>query len=111
MTDATLRQQVADVLSAHKGRENAISSKQIMHELGIDDAEARPNTRKLVREVIREYNLPVASTSDGYFVIDDADELEAELGSLDGRIEQIEERKRLIVAAWNKDTVEQEVLQ
>lgn len=87
------------------GPENAISSKELAARVGIDDGEARPVTRRLVRQVMRFHLRPIASTNEGYFIVpEDSPELaRKEIESLEHRAEEIRERRRLFEAAMDRE--------
>lgn len=94
-----------------RGPENAISSAELADRVGIDDGEARPVTRRLVRQVMEYHLLPIASTNEGYFICDDPTLAKDELASLDHRIGEIEKRKELFEQALTQEqtTLETEV--
>lgn len=87
------------------GPDNAISSKELAARVGIDDGEARPVTRRLVRQVMRFHLRPIASTNEGYFIVpeDEPELARQEIESLEHRAEEIRERRRLFEAAMDRE--------
>ncbi|APX00229.1 hypothetical protein CHINAEXTREME_20690 (plasmid) [Halobiforma lacisalsi AJ5] len=77
---------VKELLLEHRGRDNPISSREINEVIEVDSVGSFPKTRKYVRQVLYEEEIPVASGSNGYYVIEDQDELEEEISSIDRRI-------------------------
>lgn len=95
-----LRQAKA-ILETCVGRDNAITSQELSERLGgLDELDSTPVTRRLVRDVIAEYRLPIAGCPDGYFVVQSATTYEDAQARLDARIQGILERKELLATAW-----------
>lgn len=93
------RERVRSIMATRRGAENAITSRELAQRIGIDDAEAQPKTRARIRDVIAVDGLPIAATSEGYFVIETQAEFLTYLQSLTHRVAEIEERKRLVIEA------------
>lgn len=87
------------------GREHAVSSKALAWVVTwhLPAGEAlRPTTiRDMVREVRREYDVPAASCSDGYYLLRDTDDLEREIRRINEEIATKKQTKRDLVRAWN----------
>ena len=91
-----------DILTMIAGRRRT-TSKDLAYYLGIDDSEAQPVTRGLIKQTMRTLCLaghPIGADRDGYFLIETQKELDDYVESLRGRIRGIEERIRLVQAAW-----------
>lgn len=101
-SDKPIDRQACELLRGRTSPDDAITSAEISDRLQIDDGEANPKTRELVRDLIKDHSLPVVSCHAGYYVADDLAEIEEHLSELDGRIAGIEERKQRIVAAYNQ---------
>lgn len=101
-TDDPVDKQAYELLRGRTSPEEAITSGEISERLKINDTEANPKTRKLVRELIEDHDLPVISCHAGYYVASTTAEIEEHLSQLDSRIAGIQERKRRIVAAHNR---------
>jgi len=98
-----LIQKTRDILIAHKGKKNAILSRDLATELGIVEGDTFIRTRSIIDKTIRMYGLPVAaSTTAGYFFIITPGELFEYMGSLDHRKFEIEAKKRLVYRNYVK---------
>lgn len=100
----TQREEVKELLLAHHGRENPISAREINDVIEVDTVGSFPRTRELVRDVLFEEQVPVVSGSNGYYVVETADELSTYIESLDSRIGNIAERRyaiRRAAHAWD----------
>jgi hypothetical protein len=71
---------------------DAIHSGALADELGIDDGEANPKTREVIRMLMDERGLPVASANCGYWLIESREQLETYKDNLQSRIQGIQER-------------------
>ncbi len=94
-----LARRAKDILIGHKGKENAISARDMSKSLGIKDGDTFINTRTIIDKSIRRYRLPIAahtSTPAGYYLIESADELYEYMGTLESRKLQIEDKKALV---------------
>ena len=58
--------------------------------------------RDLIRETIETYNLPVAGSSRGYYLIENDVELKEYLKNIDGRIDEMQKRKKMVKDAYAK---------
>jgi len=58
--------------------------------------------RDLVKEVRREYKIPVVACSKGYYRVTDVDDLARQLERINDEIATREQTKRELTAAWNK---------
>jgi hypothetical protein len=74
----------------------------------VNDTDSFPTTRAIIRELILEDNISIASGGNGYFVIETEDELK-EYNSLESRMMSIVDRKYRICRAllyWKISTGE-----
>lgn len=86
-------QRVVSILEEHRGKDNAISSREINERIDADNVGSFPRTREIVREILERELLPIASGNDGYYVIETREELEEEIESINRRIGNIAERR------------------
>lgn len=100
--DSELMAAVVDELEGRTSKEDAITSGELSERLGLDDGEANPEARELVRDAMEEHDLPVVSCHAGYWLADSPEEVENYIQNLDSRIAGIQERKRRLVAAYNR---------
>ena len=86
-------EQIKDILLEHKGKDNPITSNEIAEKINIERGKSSIRIRELITKTMIKYRLPLASVSKGYYVLNDADDLNRYMISLDGRINEIEGRK------------------
>lgn len=95
-------EQIKNILMQHRGKSNAITSREIAVIVGInyeDDTHAK--TRVMILEAAKKYKLPLAAYGDGYYLVETEEEFNEYMENLDSRIEGIEERKKLITENYN----------
>lgn len=108
-SDHEVREQVKDLLLDHQGASDPITSREINREVGLDNVGSFPSTRAVIREIVLEDQIPIAASSNGYYVLEEADELEAYLDNLESRIMGLTERRLAIkraVQEWDDDIVD-----
>lgn len=85
------------LVEGHKGKKNAISSKQLAEAVGL-----KPTTvRDVIPEIRRERHIPVVSGSKGYYVCSDQDEFAEVLARIQRTIETKEQRRRDLINAYH----------
>lgn len=89
------------LLLDHEGEDNAITASEIAEALRIDDREGCPATRELIAEAIKEYNWPIGSGPNGYYMMEEGNELEETVNSIIARAESTRQRATDLVIAWN----------
>ena len=105
MSDAA-RQQVKEILLDHRGANNAISSREISDRLNKDEVGSFPETRMIIRDIMLEDQIPIASSNNGYYVIESEEELRDYVDQLESRILGMSERKFAVqraADAWSGD--------
>ncbi len=96
-----MKEQIIKILKKHKGSDNAITVAKIADKISmIDTGLTNPRTRQMIKEIIYESELPIGSCSKGYYIIKTKEEFAANVGSLQGRIEGIQDRINNLVTAW-----------
>ena len=75
------------ILLKHKGKENAITVKNISAMMGFRRAETQPACRKLIWETARRFNIPVIACSKGYFVAIREEEIGEYMENIQHRID------------------------
>lgn len=102
MTDLTPARldELENVLQAHHGKDQAITSAELASAVGIDDSEGNPDTRAAVRRLISERGIPVGSCSNGYYIMESPAELEENLSGIRSRIAGMEDRMQIMVDAF-----------
>lgn len=96
------REVVKELLLEHKGSDNPITSREISDELDRREVGSFPQTRMLIRDIMMEDQIPVASSTNGYYVITAEEELQDYVDQLESRILGMTERKMMIQKAANQ---------
>lgn len=87
---------LARLLEDRQGKQSAISSKALADRVGLKAT----TVRDMVAEIRVEYNIPVASCSQGYFVISDEDEFRRQMQRFVERRETVKDRQSELAEAW-----------
>lgn len=95
------RELVKELLLEHRGADNPISSREINERIDKDAVGSFPSTRMLVREIMVEDQIPIASSNNGYYVIETEGELQDYVDQLESRVLGITERKLHVQRAAN----------
>ena len=98
-TDA--RERVKSILLDHRGKDDAISSREISEQLNREEVGSFPETRMLIREIMLEDQIPIASNNSGYYVVESEEELQDYVDQLEQRILGVSERKFAVQRAAN----------
>ena len=94
------------ILLQHKGKENAITVKNISAMMGFRRAETQPECRRLIWETAKMFNLPVVACSKGYFVAIREDEIDGYVENIQHRIDgmiQTRDMAKNNFAIWKED--------
>lgn len=94
--------EVRDILVAHAGAKNAISSAEIADLIDVQEDDTKVRTRDIILKCIDAFNLPVASCARGYFMIQSEEEFREYIDNLDRRIGGIEKRKDLVRSNYER---------
>jgi hypothetical protein len=92
-------ERVKELLLAHRGAGDPITSREINEEIDVDTVGSFPSTRALVRELIEGEQLPIVSDGNGYYVAETEAELASYIESLDSRLVSIADRKAAVIRA------------
>lgn len=84
--------QVYEILKDHKGTKQAITSGEIAKMVGIEPGASKIRIRQYIREVLRQFKLPLGAHSNGYFLIETKEELFKYIQGLNSRITEIQQR-------------------
>jgi len=93
---------VKEMLLNHRGKGNEISSREINEVVELDNVGSFPNTRKLVKDIMFDENIPVVGGGNGYYVAETEEEVGEYLETLEGRIMSNAERKMAVTRAANE---------
>lgn len=93
---------IKDILLLHNGKKNPITSAEIASIIGIDEDATHARTRALIRECAQKYQLPLAASNRGYYLISSLQEYDEYMENLDSRLAGIEERKGIITKNFKR---------
>jgi len=71
----------------HIGRENAIISDKIREALGFQSGRTEESTRELIREMVINLHSPIDSSTNGYLIIVDIEDLNVAVAHLNSRVQ------------------------
>lgn len=101
MSSDSQLQKIKEILENHRGKSKQISAGEIGRQIDIDEDATHVQTRGLILQTIEQFQLPVAGGSRGYYLISNKKELDDYLIGIDGRIEEMENRKKLVRTAFD----------
>ena len=90
-------ERVAEILKHHVGSMDQISSKRIGAMLSVKDDGTRYSIRNLIHYVSAKYQLPIAGTKNGYYLMETTVDLKLYLDNLDSRIDAMKHTKELAI--------------
>ena len=94
---------INEILLNHKGKQNRITSGKIASQIGIKEDDTHARTRALILECAKEYKLPLAADTRGYYLITCQKEYDEYMANLNSRKDGIDERIKIITNNFNKD--------
>ena len=95
-------EQVKQIMDGRVGRDNAITSADIRDQLQINENETTPQTRAIITYLVKEEGMPIVARTGqpaGYFIAEDEDDIYNYVGTLSSRMNNIEERRKSVLAA------------
>lgn len=99
VSNEDVKERVREILLNHRGADNPVSSREINDEIGVDSIGSFPSTRAIIRELVLDDKIPIASSNQGYYVVETEDELAEYIENLSTRIDSIAERRFAIQRA------------
>lgn len=100
-----MSREIKNILSQHKGKENAIASKEISIAKGFPMEDTQAVSRGAIRKAEEEFGLPLISCNKGYYIAQTDEELEEYNRNIQGRIDKMEQRRKMAndnYQEWNK---------
>tara|TARA_B100000614_G_C14185462_1_gene343213 strand:+ start:205 stop:537 length:333 start_codon:yes stop_codon:yes gene_type:complete len=88
------------IVALGDGSRNAKTALKLQQELNMDAGHTQEPTRDLIRSAIIEQNIPIGSTSNGYFLINDESEMDRVIGGLKSRILGLQNRIECLKKGW-----------
>ena len=95
-------EKIREILLKHQGKKNMITAPVIAESIGIEPGPSGVDIRELITETIITYHLPIASSSRGYYLLEDPEDLKRYQKSLDGRSNKITMRKLLVTQYFSE---------
>ncbi len=93
---------IKNILMNHKGKENAIKSKEISLEMNLPMEDTQSVTRKIIWETAEIFELPLVACSNGYFIAQNDAELDEYNLNLEKRIGGIRKLQAMVNSNYNK---------
>lgn len=100
--DPDVKEKVREMILNHRGRNNAITSREINNQINVDNVGSFPGTRAIIRELVVDEGIPIAGGPNGYFLIETREELDGYVDTLDSRALEMMERKVSVLKAMNE---------
>ena len=92
MATITTEERIRDILLAHRGKANRISSKDIAEILHISRGPSSVSIRTLIKKTIVQFRMPVAGGNRGYYIIENNAEMFAYIHNIRSRINEMTDR-------------------
>ena len=93
-TDEEKLSKIEAILLQHKGKKFPITAREIAKKVGITDNDTFVNTRMLIRALMKNRQLPIGALDNkGYFIIENQDELNSYVKTLERRARGLTTRK------------------
>jgi len=94
--------EIKEIIKKHKGKGKQISAGKIAEMLNLKQEDTHVEPRALILETIKQYRIPIAGGSKGYYLITNKVELEEYTKSLEKRIKNIKNRKRIVETVFDE---------
>ncbi len=95
-------EKIKDILLQHKGKANAITSKQISKAMGFPMEDTQVVSRTAIKETEKRFNLPLLSCSKGYFIAENDKEMKAYNANIQRRIDGMKKRRKMANENYQK---------
>jgi hypothetical protein len=89
--------EIARSLAHAEGKDNAVSSKVLAENVGLKAT----TVRDLIPEIRRQYRLPIASSTKGYYKINSHTEFVEVMDRIENTIQTKKKHQTELAAAWN----------
>ena len=91
-----MHEQIRDILLQHRGKSNAITSKEISRMMGFPMEDTQSKSRKAIWETAEIFSLPLISCSRGYFIAENDEEMEEYNSNIQRRIDGMEKTREMV---------------
>lgn len=88
-------EKIKDILLKHKGKSNAIASKEISKIMGYPLEDTQAVSRNKIWAAAEKFRLPVVSCGKGYFIAETQEELDAYNNNIQDRIDGMEATRKM----------------
>lgn len=85
-------EEIKKIILEHRGKTNAIKSREIANKVGINEDDTHAKTREIIRDIKETDNLPVLACNKGYYLAETEEEFNEYIENLKNRIKGIEKR-------------------
>ena len=92
----TQLEKLKNIIVAHKGKKNRITSAQTANLLGISEDDTHAKTRALILDCAEKFEIPLAANNSGYYVISSDQEYNDYIENLETRKSGIDRRIKII---------------
>lgn len=83
-------EEIKKIILEHRGKTNAIKSREIANKVGINEDDTHAKTREIIRDIKETDNLPVLACNKGYYLAETEEEFNEYIENLKNRIKGIE---------------------
>ena len=90
-----MNREIKNILLQHKGKENAITSKEISIAMGFPMEDTQSVSRDAIRKTEEEFGLPLISCNKGYYIAQTDEELDEYNRNIQGRIDKMSQRRKM----------------
>ena len=90
-----MSEKIKGILLQHKGKANAITSKDVSRKMGFPMEDTQSVSRKAIWETAKEYGLPLVSCNRGYFIAETDIEMAEYNSNIQSRIDGMEETRKM----------------
>ena len=87
---------IKDILEQHCGKRNAIASHVISEEIGYPMEATQAVSRKEIHATAEEYDLPLLSCNNGFYLAEAEEELAEYNENIDSRIREMDRKRNLV---------------
>ena len=91
-----MSKKIRDILMEHRGKANAIPSKEISREMGFPMEDTQSVSRRAIWETAEEYGLPLVASRKGYFLAQTDEEMEEYNNNIQKRIDGMEKTRKMV---------------
>ncbi len=91
-----MSEKIKNILLKHKGKKNAITSKQISEVMGFPMEDTQSVSRHEIWTTAEQYRLPLVSCSRGYFIAETDDEIDTYNKNIQKRIDGMSQTREIV---------------